>query len=287
MRRRHLRSPFLFPVSTSVHLRYDSLMERGEVSQLSPDEMIVLEQFLAATVYRDPVDLKKLRFIFSSLSQCANAMGKDLRDLTVMEVGCGVGGITLPLATLGCQVYASDIDDADLDVLRDLVKAQALNNVTVAREDALTFSHDRRYDVIIASEVFEHVLEPSALAENLARHMDPGARLIVTTPNGYGPWEMVNSLRLIPRRWNWLRKIAGKPPHDGGGREHEQRYTRERLEQIIIAAGMDRVAFAKSDFIFTTVRALRRHRVTGTLDTMLADVLPDWAVSGWYMVFRR
>jgi SAM-dependent methyltransferase len=154
-------------------------------------------------------------------------------------------------------------------------------------EDALILEDETRYDVVVASEVFEHLVEPGKLVDVIARHIAPGGLLLVTTPNGYGPWEMWNSLKLVPRRWNWLRRLAGKPPHDGGGREHEQRYTRRRLTELFADGGFRRTMFSNSDFIFTLFRPLRRSSFFGAMDAWLGDVVPHWMASGWYMAFRQ
>nr|MCH7549865.1 methyltransferase domain-containing protein [Candidatus Krumholzibacteriota bacterium] len=189
----------------------------------------VTNDYLAASAYTDPVDKKKLRFVYAAVTRQAELRGVAPAELLLLDVACGVGGITLPLATFGGRVRAFDIDEADLSLLRERAVAAGFENILATREDALAFRDGREYDVIVASEVFEHLTHPDKLAENCARHLRRGGILVVTTPNGYGPWEMVNSTKLIPRRWNWLRRLVGKGPHDGAGREHEQRYTRGRL----------------------------------------------------------
>jgi len=245
-----------------------------------------LARFLGASHYTEPVDLKKLRFVYRHVVEHAQAGGRGAGDLSVLEVGCGIGGITLPLATLGCRVRALDIDRADLDELAARARAQGLDNIRATREDALAFDAGERYDVVIASEVFEHLTDPARLAAVVARHTKPGGLLVVTTPNGYGPWEMWNSLKLTPRRWNWLRRALGKTPHDGGGREHEQRYTRGRLVALFAAQGFELSAFSNSDFVLTVFRPLRRSRVFGALDSTLGDWVPHWMASGWYLAFE-
>lgn len=246
-----------------------------------------LERFTSVSPYRDPVDRKKLRFIFDTIVSHAAALGQSTDDLEVLEIGCGVGGITLPLATLGGRVRALDLDEADISEMRERAGEAGLHNIVSTREDALSFVDGRLYDVVVASEVFEHVTEPDRLAENCARHLKPGGLLIVTTPNGYGPWEMVNSVKLMPRRWGWLRKLAGKQPHDGHGREHEQRYTRARLLEIFSTHGLRLDRFKKSDFVLTLSPKLRAGSTSGRIDCLLAEVVPHWAASGWYLALRR
>jgi 2-polyprenyl-3-methyl-5-hydroxy-6-metoxy-1,4-benzoquinol methylase len=156
-------------------------------------------------------------------------------------------------------------------------------------DDAFEFSEPVRYDVVVASEVFEHILEPERLADVIRRHTVEGGILVFTTPNGYGPWEMKNTLNPYGavRRWNWLRRLTGREPYAaGGGRDHCQRYTKGGLVALFAAQSFRLIEFTKSDFVFTIFRPLRRSRFFGGLDTRLADTLPYWMASGWYMVFE-
>lgn len=41
----------------------------------------------------------------------------------------------------------------------------------------------RRFDVILATELIEHVEDPGRLLRSLARHLAPGGKLLITTPN--------------------------------------------------------------------------------------------------------
>jgi len=64
-------------------------------------------------------------------------------DLTpqdhVLEIGCGLGAITLPAARQAAQVVAVDKDPQLLDLLRNELAAQGLSNVQLVNQDILTF----------------------------------------------------------------------------------------------------------------------------------------------------
>ncbi len=42
---------------------------------------------------------------------------------------------------------------------------------------------EERFDVILATEIIEHVEDPGRLLRSLAKHLAPGGRLLITTPN--------------------------------------------------------------------------------------------------------
>lgn len=248
-----------------------------------------LIKFLSASPYSASVDIKKLKFIFSAIEEHASQRGKDLHILRILEVACGRGGITLPLTTLGCQVTAFDIDQDEVSHLRSQINQKEDHHLTLTVDNAYTFDDENTYDIIIASEVFEHVLEPIKLAENIVRRMTEGAYLIVTTPNGYGPWEIKN--RLDPHtylnRWNLLRRLKGKPPYvRGSGACHCQFYTRTRLIGMFSSLSFKLVHFGKSDSFLSIFRSLRNNRFLADIDVRIADNFPYWFASGWYFVFE-
>jgi 2-polyprenyl-3-methyl-5-hydroxy-6-metoxy-1,4-benzoquinol methylase len=58
-----------------------------------------LSTFLSSTSYTRPVDFKKLCFIYSAIEEHTAIHDIMFEDLRVLEVGCGMGGIAIPLAS--------------------------------------------------------------------------------------------------------------------------------------------------------------------------------------------
>lgn len=52
-----------------------------------------------------------------------------------------------------------------------------------------------RFDVIICGEVIEHLGHPAGLFQGALRHLLPGGRLVITTPNPYALWRIKHFLR--------------------------------------------------------------------------------------------
>lgn len=249
-----------------------------------------LDTFISSTNYTKPADIKKLKFIFSALERYASIKNKDIEDLRILEVGHGKGGITFSLVSLGCQVRALDINEKAVEYVQSQINRNKIKNLIVSVDDGYTFDDGKTYDIVIASEVFEHVLEPLKLAANITRRMVESSYLIVTTPNGYGPWEIKNRVSPISYliKWNWLRHLLGKSPYvKRRGAGHCQFYTKKRLVKLFSEFSLRLVDFAKSDSFLAMFGPLyRRSALLGNIDIKLADVLPYWLVSGWYFVFE-
>jgi 2-polyprenyl-3-methyl-5-hydroxy-6-metoxy-1,4-benzoquinol methylase len=45
----------------------------------------------------------------------------------------------------------------------------------------------RKFDVVVAGELIEHLSNPGNFLENMRRHLEPGGTLVMTTPNPFYP----------------------------------------------------------------------------------------------------
>lgn len=109
----------------------------------------------------------------------------------IIELGCGTGYmLSFPLAKRGYDVHGVDIDAASIAVGQAIFRSAGLDPERLQARPLETF--EGIADVIIASEVLEHISDDS-LPDILAavrRKLRPGGTLIVTVPNGYGWFEL-------------------------------------------------------------------------------------------------
>lgn len=86
------------------------------------------------------------------------------------------------LAVSAKELYGFDFDQAGIDILSDsgvenLYKADLENLEEVELNET--------FDVIIAGEIIEHLLNPGKFLKGIQRFMNPETRLIITTINAY------------------------------------------------------------------------------------------------------
>src|SRR5512132_4402462 len=93
------RATTSFPACTYINEEEESDMR--DQSRLS--------NFISVTTYTNPVDIKKLRFIYSAIDKYSVTSGKEFDKIHILEVASGTGGITFPLSSLGAEVTAFDI----------------------------------------------------------------------------------------------------------------------------------------------------------------------------------
>src|SRR5262249_32668363 len=71
----------------------------------------------------------------------------------------------------------------------------ALPNLSFGSPDLLRKAG--RAEIVIASEVIEHVESPEQFLSAAAEHLASDGRVIVTLPNGYGPFELASLVEVL------------------------------------------------------------------------------------------
>jgi 2-polyprenyl-3-methyl-5-hydroxy-6-metoxy-1,4-benzoquinol methylase len=101
---------------------------------------------------------------------------------SVLDVGCGNGEL---LALLhGVHPQVASLTGADLSPDQVARNRARLPNMEFFALDVQKDSLDRRFDLVVCSEVIEHLDEPGAAVKNLARMVRPGGRVVITCPTG-------------------------------------------------------------------------------------------------------
>ena len=106
-----------------------------------------------------------------------------LTGLEILDVGCGGGLISEPLAMLGAHVVGVDATARNIEIAKrhasdtGVVVDYRHGTASSAVDDTETF------DVVLNLEVVEHVLEPKRLIKDCAALVRPGGLMIVATLN--------------------------------------------------------------------------------------------------------
>lgn len=104
-----------------------------------------------------------------------------LAGLTAVDVGCGAGLLTEPLARLGAQATGVDAAPENIGAARAHATAMGFDIDYVA--GGIEDLAGRRFDLVMSMEVIEHVADPAGFAGMLGEALAPGGLMILSTPN--------------------------------------------------------------------------------------------------------
>ncbi len=127
-----------------------------------------------------------------------------------LEVGPGSGPYLPALAAVAQRVLATDIDPACLQHAREL--AVDLPTLEVCRDDITASAlPEASFDLVVCSEVIEHIADSAAVLRSLARVLAAEGTLIVTTPQRFSTLELCGRVAFLPGVIQLLRWIYREP----------------------------------------------------------------------------
>ena len=83
-------------------------------------------------------------------------------------------------------LLARDVTDlVGIDINAATVEKLQADGYDVRLTDAREFDLGRKFDTVFAGELIEHLDDVRGFLANVRRHLDPGGRLVLTTPNAF------------------------------------------------------------------------------------------------------
>jgi 2-polyprenyl-3-methyl-5-hydroxy-6-metoxy-1,4-benzoquinol methylase len=234
---------------------------------------------------------KRLRFVRDAITSAfPERAGASLR---VLDVGCGNGSqLALPLAIgTGVQLVGIDTDSRSIEHARRLVGDRANIRFCDGRVEDLIEAEP--FDVVILSEVLEHLERPAEMLTAGARLMSGNGILIVTVPNGYGEFEIDSWIFRTLRLQRVVDALAQKREVPSATDNHEsghiQFFTRARLRKLFAAAGLVALGEGSGSFIAGPIAGHLVGRSPRLIDwnARITNRLPFTFASAWYFVLRH
>jgi ubiquinone/menaquinone biosynthesis C-methylase UbiE len=113
-------------------------------------------------------------------AETTEALVRDRKVTTVLDVGCGDGSVSLPLLSAQSHITLLDISPNMLAVAKSRVGDALAANVDFMNADFLATPFARgSYDLVICIGVLAHVSSPGDVIEKIATVLKPGGTLIL------------------------------------------------------------------------------------------------------------
>lgn len=248
--------------------------------------------YLRHSIYKDVLARKRLTRVVEQVSAYATETRKN--GLKILDLGCGIGGITFPLSYLGYKVVGVDIDQQSIEACNS---KNTFPDALYLVGDIAVLDLRKRFDVVICSEVLEHSTHPERLLHAISKHLNPDGIAIITVPNGYSFYELVFSrlfqklkittlFHKLPNRAYQALTGSPSPYHSLNifcG--HVQFFTLSGFTRLLNEYGLHLVNISNQSLgLFLDWKWLSPLR---WLECKLADYAPHHIAGGWVFVIGK
>ena len=180
-------------------------------------------------------------------SQIAAEFGRDLtsplpfKGLRILDIGCGGGLLSEPMARLGATVVGADAAERNIPVATLHAEQQGLNiDYRHTSAEALVVAGET-FDAVMNMEVVEHVSDPLAFLTACHDLLKPGGLMTCSTINR-NPKSYAMAIFGAEYVMRWLPK---------GTHEWSKFITPDELYELLAKAGLDPVD--RKGFVFNPV----------------------------------
>ena len=106
-----------------------------------------------------------------------------LAGLSIVDIGCGGGVLSEPLARLGARVIGLDPAPENIRVARAHAEAEVVDVDYRAQTIESVVEAGERFDIVLAMEVVEHVVDMPAFVKTACAAVKPGGLFFAATIN--------------------------------------------------------------------------------------------------------
>ncbi len=144
--------------------------------------------YLEYSHYKDELAIRTLISVVEQVSMFARKIKKD--SLRILDLGCGIGGISFPLSYLGHRITGVDIHSESIEWCK---KNNTFSNAKYLAADGAILDLQEQFDVVICIGVLEHVPQPPLLLKTIEKYIGKNGITIINIPNGYSIYEILFS----------------------------------------------------------------------------------------------
>ncbi len=107
---------------------------------------------------------------------------KTLSGISILDIGCGGGLLSEPLARLGADVVGIDASKKNIDVAKHHLKKSNLN-IEYYQASPENFFYKKKFDVILNMEIIEHVDDVQSFMNFSSKFLNDEGIMFIATLN--------------------------------------------------------------------------------------------------------
>jgi 2-polyprenyl-3-methyl-5-hydroxy-6-metoxy-1,4-benzoquinol methylase len=177
------------------------------------------------------------------------------KKLKILDIGCGIGTDVFTynrhVDQDKVEFHGFDISKTNTDYANRTAKKLGFKNCYFYQDNAEETETDEKYDVVVCSEVLEHLHSPEKAVVNFKKILKKEGYLIISTPSTFSlSWPILKIFfeRNEKRSSEWSEKRMGKFLQKEEGFGHISEMSVKQLEDILDQNGF-RVMEIKRGFI--------------------------------------
>ena len=180
-------------------------------------------------VYRDYVNARELKL--ATMRRRLPLIRAHAHGLRLLDVGCGSGFFLEVALECGFDPAGIELSPVAIDLAQPTVRGR------IIRGDVNTVlaTDPRRFDVVTAFDIIEHMFDPLSFLNDIAQVLAPGGLLVLSTPDT-GHW-----LRPLMRsRWPMLQP-----------NQHTFLFSRAAMRSMLVGGGYEPIAIETAHKVLT------------------------------------
>jgi 2-polyprenyl-3-methyl-5-hydroxy-6-metoxy-1,4-benzoquinol methylase len=176
--------------------RLFSNTKKSSGAEYVPDEVTYYRKlFVEDTTWNSPDPNKDELSRWKEIKRMIECIEQENKKMSIIDVGCGRGWLSNKLVTYG-EVIGIEPVAAVVEYAKSLFRKPEF--FALRPDEFIQNKPNVKFDLVVCSEVLEHVIDKKKFIEDLGKLSLPGGHLIITTPRA--------ELREV-----WEEKY-GKPP---------------------------------------------------------------------------
>ena len=132
----------------------------------------------------NPVRLRYIRDIAERHFGLQPKLKRPLEGLRLLDIGCGGGLVSEPMARLGAEVVSVDASEANVKTAMTHAMGAGLTiDYRAGTAEGLIEAGEPPFDIVLNLEVVEHVADPAQFLTDTSHLVKPGGFMLVATIN--------------------------------------------------------------------------------------------------------